>query len=391
MATGITKRHKPTCGGGLRCRCDTYQAWISVKRDGKFAKVKKQFSGQGAYAAAKQWRVDMLGAQAKGALPPTADRRRVAEALDEWLDDVDADRAFPRGARSYKPATKRAYRSAVEHYVKTSRLGHLHMTEVRRADVQRFAEDLLGDGLGPSTVANILCPLRAFYRRLVEDEAISVNPVTRLRLPHPGERRAKRIAPPDEAAKLIAALPENDRPLWATAFYAGLRRGELQALRVRNVDFGRSRIRVVRGWDQEEGPIAPKSARGRREVPLLAVLRDHLDEHVLRTERSGDDLLLGRTTTSPFAPTATGKRSRRQWEKAGLEPITLHEARHTFASLLIDSGANPKAIQAFMGHAKIDTTFDVYGHLLPGSHDEVRARMDSYLAGEHSAGALTKG
>jgi len=57
-------------------------------------------------------------------------------------------------------------------------------------------------------------------------------------------------------------------------------------------------------------------------------------------------------------------------------------ARHTFASLLIDSGANPKAIQQFMGHSKIQTTFDVYGHLLPGSHDEVRKRMDAYLRGD---------
>jgi integrase len=59
---------------------------------------------------------------------------------------------------------------------------------------------------------------------------------------------------------------------------------------------------------------------------------------------------------------------------------------HTFASLLIDSGANPKAIQQFMGHSKIQTTFDVYGHLLPGSHDEVRKRMDAYLRGNRQAG-----
>ncbi|HXR30932.1 MAG TPA: tyrosine-type recombinase/integrase [Solirubrobacterales bacterium] len=62
-----------------------------------------------------------------------------------------------------------------------------------------------------------------------------------------------------------------------------------------------------------------------------------------------------------------------------LAPITLHECRHTFASLLIDAGANPKAIQTFMGHSKIQTTFDIYGHLLPGSHDEVRERMDASL------------
>jgi integrase len=73
-------------------------------------------------------------------------------------------------------------------------------------------------------------------------------------------------------------------------------------------------------------------------------------------------------------------------ESEGREPelltlLTMHEPRHTFASLLIDTGANPKAIQEVMGHSKIQTTFDVYGHLLPGSHDDVRAHMDAYLAG----------
>ena len=58
----------------------------------------------------------------------------------------------------------------------------------------------------------------------------------------------------------------------------------------------------------------------------------------------------------------------------------MHEARHTFASLLIDSGANAKAVQEFMGHSKIQTTFDTDGHLLPGSHDEVRQRMEFLLA-----------
>ena len=94
--------------------------------------------------------------------------------------------------------------------------------------------------------------------------------------------------------------------------------------------------------------IEPESLAGWRTVPLLAILRRYL------AEREGGEAEL-------------------------LTPITLHECRHAFASLLIDAGANPKAIQQFMGHSKIQTTFDVYGHLLPGSHDEVRQRMDAYL------------
>ena len=152
--------------------------------------------------------------------------------------------------------------------------------------------------------------------------------------------------------------------------------------------------------DGEAGGIGggPKSHSSRRSVPLLAVLRDYLDEHLLRTGRSGEALVFGRTASQAFVASTIDVRAKRAWDAANerereaaeeegrepelLAPITLHECRHTFASLLIDAGANPKAIQTFMGHSKIQTTFDTYGHLLPGSHDEVRRRMDAYLVGK---------
>ena len=60
--------------------------------------------------------------------------------------------------------------------------------------------------------------------------------------------------------------------------------------------------------------------------------------------------------------------------------MMLHECRHTAASILIDAGINnPKAIMEFMGHSTITETYDRYGHLMPGSRDEVRARVDAYL------------
>jgi integrase len=105
-----------------------------------------------------------------------------------------------------------------------------------------------------------------------------------------------------------------------------------------------------------------------------------LDELKLATSSDAEALVFGCSGESPFVPTATGKRAKRCWKAAKLEPITLHECRHTFASLLIDSGANPKAVREFTGHSKIQSTFDTYGRLMPGSHDEVRERMDAYLA-----------
>ena len=73
------------------------------------------------------------------------------------------------------------------------------------------------------------------------------------------------------------------------------------------------------------------------------------------------------------------QRAQRCWLAAGLDPITLHECRHTFASLLIAAGVNAKALSVYMGHASISTTFDRYGHLMPGGEDEAAALADAYL------------
>lgn len=106
------------------------------------------------------------------------------------------------------------------------------------------------------------------------------------------------------------------------------------ALRGTDIDLKRSEIHVQRSWDQEEGPIAPKSKAGTRTVPLLAVLRPYLQDAA-----ANPGLVLGRGPDQPFDPKTVGDRAKRSWIKANegaklvlrqaLQPITLHECRHT--------------------------------------------------------------
>jgi integrase len=76
------------------------------------------------------------------------------------------------------------------------------------------------------------------------------------------------------------------------------------------------------------------------------------------------------------------------WRKAGLEPIGLHEARHTCASVMIAAGVNAKAITHYLGHSSIEVTFDRYGHLMPGNEAEAVALIDAYLEQANTLGRL---
>lgn len=82
----------------------------------------------------------------------------------------------------------------------------------------------------------------------------------------------------------------------------------------------------------------------------------------------------------PFGYDAMYVRVRKAREKAKLDGVGLHEARHTAASVMIAAGVNVKALSEFLGHASITITLDRYGHLLPGSIGEATALLDAYIA-----------
>jgi integrase len=373
--TGIEVRHRKACASrdGRRCNCQpTYQASVWSARESK--RIRKTFA---TLAEARAWRSETQTGVRRGTLRAPANMT-VQEAADELLAGMKSGRVRNRSGDLYKPSAVRGYDAALRDYI-VPRIGRTRLADVQHRDVQRIADDLLSEGRDPSTIRNALMPLRVIYRRAVEDGDLVVNPCTHLRLPAVRGRR-ERIASPDEAQQLLAALSARDRPVWATALYAGLRRGELMALRWGDVNLAAGVIRVERSFDDKSRvEIEPKSRAGRRTVPIVGALRDVLVEHKADQDRVCG-LVFGSSGETPFVPSNLWRRAQRAWKRAGLKPIGLHEARHTFASVLIAAGVNAKAITTYMGHASIQTTYALYGKLMPGSEAEAAALVDAYLA-----------
>jgi integrase len=356
-------------------------------RDGK--KIRKQFPTK---SAAKILREDGRGQvrrnELRAPVPTTLN-----EAAGQWLEGARSCVIRNRSGHIYKPSAIRSYEASLRLRIR-SEFGRKKVGDITRLDVQDLIDRMVASGLSASAVGTTILPLRAIYKRAISRGEVSVDPMVGVELPAVRGGR-DRIAAPEECARLLEALPERDRPLWATATYAGLRRGELQALRVEDVDLATGVIHVRRGWDAMEGEIEVKSRKPRR-VPIAGALRDYLVMHLLDLPWT-DGLVFGSTAADAFASNSTAqramtawgwKRNRRQddqaaWDAASetpMEPITLHECRHTFASLMIAAGVNAKALSTYRGHANISTTLDRYGHLMPGNEEEAAALLDTYLA-----------
>jgi integrase len=329
-------------------------------------------------AAARAWQVEARHAVHRGQVSATS-TRTIREAALEMLEMMESGILRTPAGTPYKPSVIRGYECNLRLHVLPELGGH-KLNRLRRRDVQLLADRLVGAGLDASTVRACFVPLRTVYRRALDLGDVAVSPVAGVRLPAP-EGVRDRIATPAEAAALISALRVDDQALWGSAFYGGLRLGELRALRWSDVDVAKGVIRVERSMDQKGAIIPPKSKAGRRSVPIPKVLRGLLAAH--RLQRVGEGYVFGSSLSSPFTPTAVHRRARIRWEKIeALKPLAdfgLHEARHTFASMAIAAGVNAKALTTYMGHASVQITYDRYGHLMPGNEREAAGLLDTYI------------
>lgn len=345
------------------------------------------------FDAAVSGRRKALGEVEAGTAAP-ASTLTLRDAWRTFLSAAENGSATARGGQRYKASSLRYLRNG---WAKVDpQIGSRKLSAVRLADVQDLIDRLAADGLTPHQIRGAVATLRIIYRRALVRGQVAVNPTVGVELPRADRADKERVVSRERAAELIAAVRERDRAVWATAFYAGLRRGELQALRWKHVDFTAGVIRVRRSYDTG-GKIEqePKSKKAVRDVPIIAPLREILEAHKALVPHSAEALVFGDKSQVYFSPPPLRNRALTDWKAANaerakklgrelepherLEPVSLHQCRHCFASYMIAAGCNVKALSVIVGHANIQTTFDEYGHLMPDGADEARARLETYL------------
>jgi len=188
-----------------------------------------------------------------------------------------------------------------------------------------------------------------------------------------------------EALGMVELAPTQWQCAIATALFTGLRLGELLALTVDDIDLPGRRISVRATLTEVSGRTPrlqreePKSRAGYRQVPIVEALASRLQVH-LDTLGPTDD---GAVFASPVGTWMSKSNFYRDaWRPtrtaAGREELTFHDLRHTAASLLLaHSGAELAELKFVLGHSQIAHTVDLYGHLVPGRLEDLRATFDA--------------
>ena len=312
---------------------------------------------------AQAWLSDVLEQARRGTLAGMVKTGATfADAADEYLNWLERD-------RERKPSTMRDYRSIVRVHLLPS-FANLAIEDVTVEAVERFASGLASRReMTNRTRQKILTVLHGVMRRAQRVWKLPRNPVSAIEKPTQRVRSYIDVFSPEEIHALVrAAASEQDAAIYLTAAFTGLRRGELVALRWRDVDFARRHLRVTSSYT-ESGLTSPKSGKVRA-VPMAPLVAEALARLADRGRWTRhDDLVFAGTFGGYLDASALYRRYKIALRAAGLRDLRFHDLRHTFGTQVI---GNPRVsilqLKEWMGHADIATTMR-YLHFAPREHD----------------------
>lgn len=402
---GIYRRHAKECARGPRCEC----AYVVIYENRKltFPTLAEAREGKRlAQRRAKLSKAHERGVHASAPQEECPECGREAEDRETRRQEQDAARsqlhAYARawveryqgvGKRGFREETRDEYRGLLDRYALTFFPEDARLDEVTPKRISEFIGWLVeqpsgrGEGkLTDKTIRNVLGPLRACLATAKREGEIPENPAVGAALPHrptvtddedlprpfprvelENEDGGTEMAETMELA--VSLIPAQHRVMFELLAATGVRRSELLAFRVQDLDLNgaqpmvkiRQRTRAQKGKGQVIGPL--KSRHARRDLPIPLELADRLRPLVLAKEPEA--LVFESPFGGPYDPAHLYTRVLQPaCSEAGVEWAGFHTFRHTVASRMFAAGRNAVQVQHWLGHHSAAFTLSTYVHLL---------------------------
>ena len=302
--------------------------------------------------------------------------------IERWLPSIEM---------TIRPNTFVSYSSHLNNHV-VARLGPLSIHDVDGPMLNALYSELLrdgrlkgrGKGLSPTTVRRVHATLRRAFRDAVRWGLLDKNPVESCDPPRLARNDVMRTWSLEELRAFLELTRDDEwAELWLLLATTGMRRGEALGLRWADADL-RTRVISIRQTIVLVGHrphiAEPKSARSRRVIVLDTLTAEALER--LRPNATPRDFVFRAADGEPVHPAAVSRRFRDIVDGSPLPRIRLHDLRHTYATLALQSGVHPKIVSERLGHSTIALTLDVYSHALPTLQQEAADRVADLIFGD---------
>lgn len=373
--------------GSLRERSPGRWAIILEQADAATGKRKRKWHSFAGTKRQAQIECARLISAMKGGTYLEPDKTTVAEFLDRWIDHIKVH-VSPRSHERYAFIARKNI---------VPLIGGIALNKLRPAQIAAAYATALASGrrdgsggLSARTVHHMHRVLKQALGQAVKWGILHRNPCDAVDPPKV-ERVAMQTFDLAQTAELIDAL-RGTRMLAPTllAVLCGLRRGELAALRWKNVDLVGGQIAVVESAEETNAGVRykePKNGRA-RSVALSGIMLGELRAHRARQAQEllllgvrlhGECFVVAQADAKPLKPTSITHEWVRLLGKTSLPRIRFHDLRHAHATHMLASGVHPKIASERLGHSKVGITLDLYSHVLPGMQADAVARVDEAL------------
>lgn len=381
--------------GSIRERSPGHWAIILDQRDPATGKRKRKWHSFEGTKREAQIECSRLITAITGGTYLEPNKVTLAAFLSRWLDHIKSQ-VSPKSHERYAGLVNQNIIPAIG-AVAITKLKPAQISEAYSKALTSGRKDDKAGGLSPRTVGHMHRVLKQALGQAVRWELITRNPADAVDPPKVDWKPMQTYDLP-QTVELIEAV--RGTPMLVPAVLAvlcGLRRGEICALRWRNVDLVAGQISVVESLEQTKAGLrfkSPKSGKGRT-VALSATVVDELRSHRVKRAQellrlgvrlSDDDLVIGHADGSVISPIYVSQLWARTIKTTRLARLRFHDLRHAHATHLLANGVHPKVASERLGHSKVGITLDLYSHVIPGMQEDAAAMVDRALSAARDKG-----
>lgn len=364
--------------GYVRQRKGRPKPWLAGYRTADGTEVTKAFQRKG---DAERWLTTQQADQLRGEWSdPRTGRIRFDEQANRWI----------ASRRSQRPTTLARDESLLKSLVLPT-FGRFPLSAITTDDVEHWIGALVDQEYAAATIRKAYEILGGVIKSAIRSKRIAFNPASGASLPAL-DRRERRFLTADEIIALAETIDPRYRLMVLLGGFAGLRIGEVAALRTSSLGIGMRTVTVRETLTEVNGVVRigpPKTRASLRTVALPGMLAAELA--IYAAGKAPSDLLF----TAPKGGMISPNRWRQRiWKPAaksmGLGEVTFHALRHSQGALLVEQGEHPLVVARRLGHTSVRTVLDVYGHLFEGIDQEAADRLDKRVRGAGADQVRTK-